>query len=81
MGLKDSAMVPLVYSQFIMPEDDAVSLTSKSMLSIIEMLEQDPDLDVMDQLFLENHMYVLNAAYHGWKQRNDISTAGHSGEV
>lgn len=54
-----------------MEEDTAVSIAGRSMLSIVEMLGQDPDLDVIDQTFLENHLYLINTAYYRWKQRND----------
>lgn len=32
-------------------------------------LEQDPKLDLTDQMFLENHLHVLHLAYATWKAR------------
>jgi hypothetical protein len=42
----------------------------KHILDMIKWLEQDPKLDMVDQLLIENHLQVLQMAYAGWKSRH-----------
>ena len=55
-----------------MPErlDRTLSDFGKSTLSLAEMLERDPQLGLIEQVFIENHIHILQSAYNTWKRRN-----------
>lgn len=42
----------------------------KASLSLAEFLEHDPKLDMVEQIFIENHMHVIGLAFGAWKRRN-----------
>jgi hypothetical protein len=37
------------------------------------MLERDPQLGLIEQVFIENHIHILQSAYNTWKRRNASS--------
>ena len=43
----------------------------KCTLALTELLGADPPLDIIEQIFLENHIHVLQLAYGAWKRRNN----------
>ncbi|BFU94430.1 MAG: protein of unknown function [Nitrospira sp.] len=48
----------------------SMSEFAHSTLSLTEFLEEDPDLDIVEQIFIENHIYVVRSAYGAWKRRH-----------
>ena len=54
-----------------MPErqDRTLSDFGKSAIALAEMLERDPSLGLIEQVFIENHVHILQAAYNTWKRR------------
>ncbi|HKE60850.1 MAG TPA: hypothetical protein VKB33_00165 [Nitrospira sp.] len=42
----------------------------KLIQDMTKWLEHDPKLDLVDQLFIENHLQVVRMAYAGWKSRH-----------
>jgi hypothetical protein len=58
-----------------MPErlDRTLSDFGKSTLGLAEMLERDPQLGLIEQVFIENHIHILQSAYNTWKRRNASS--------
>ena len=53
--------------------DQTLSEFGKCAMSLAELLEHDPQLGLIEQIFIENHIHVLHLAYSTWKRRN---TAG-----
>lgn len=53
-----------------MGKDQAFYEFGKSAKEIANLLECDSDMNENEQLFLENHLYVLGMTYAGWKLRN-----------
>lgn len=49
--------------------DHALSEFGKCTLALAEWLEEDPPLDMVEQIFIENHIHVLRLAYGAWKRR------------
>lgn len=48
----------------------SMSEFAHSTLSLTEFLEEDPELDIVEQIFIENHIYVVRSAYGAWKRRH-----------
>jgi hypothetical protein len=42
----------------------------KCSLALTELLEQDMPLDMVEEMFIENHIRVIQLAYGAWKRRN-----------
>lgn len=55
-----------------MPEklNRTLSDFGKSSMALAEMLESDPRFDLIEQVFIENHIHILQSAYNTWKRRN-----------
>lgn len=47
----------------LLPELGRLTMELKS------WLEKDPQLDLTDQMFIENHLHVLHLSYATWKVR------------
>ena len=39
-------------------------------MALAEMLESDPRFGLIEQVFIENHIHILQSAYSTWKRRN-----------
>ncbi len=52
-----------------MVNPNTLSEFGKCTLALAERLEEDPPLDMVEQIFIENHIYVLQMAYGAWKRR------------
>ena len=46
----------------------------KAILDLSKWMEQDPDLDTMDQLAIENSIQMLQMIYVSWKKRTNAGT-------
>ena len=55
--------------------DDTLLEFGKCTLALTEMLEENPPLDMVEQLFIENHLHVLQLAYGAWKRRENTKHA------
>jgi len=55
-----------------MPEklNRTLSDFGKSSMALAEMLEGDPSFGLIEQVFIENHIHILQSAYNTWKRRN-----------
>ncbi|HEY6085625.1 MAG TPA: hypothetical protein VIU63_09535 [Nitrospira sp.] len=42
---------------------------ARGILALAEWLEDNPQIDMVDQVFIENHLYVAQSAYGAWKYR------------
>lgn len=62
-----------------MPErmNRTLSDFGKSAMALAEMLEGDPRFGLIEQVFIENHIHILQSAYNTWKRR-DTSKKNHS---
>lgn len=38
--------------------------------ALIELLHENPRLEMVEQMFLESHLALIRTAYDGWKRRN-----------
>ena len=43
---------------------------ARCVLALAEWLEENPQIDMVDQVFIENHLYVGQSAYGAWKHRS-----------
>lgn len=50
--------------------DATLSQFGKHALALTEWLEHNPELGLVDQIFIENHIHVLRLAYTAWKLRH-----------
>ena len=59
----------------IMPErpDRILSDFGRTAMALAEMLQRQLDLGLLEQIFIENHIHVLQSAYSSWKRRNTQS--------
>ena len=55
-----------------MPEklNRTLSDFGKSSMALAEMLEGDTRFGLIEQVFIENHIHILQSAYNTWKRRN-----------
>jgi hypothetical protein len=55
-----------------MPENLNRTLSDfgKSSMALAEMLEGDTRFGLIEQVFIENHIHILQSAYNTWKRRN-----------
>ena len=42
---------------------------AKHALALTKFLEENPPLDIVEQIFIENHLHVLRMGYSAWKRR------------
>ena len=49
--------------------NSTLSEFGKCVLALAEWLEQDPPLDMVEQVFIENHVHVLRLSFGAWKRR------------
>jgi len=52
-----------------MAQSKIMSEFGKLIHDMTKWLDHDPKLDMVDQLFIENHLQVVQMAYAGWKSR------------
>jgi hypothetical protein len=50
--------------------DDVLSSFGKCTLGLAALLEDNPKLNHIEQMFIENHMTVIQLAYSAWKRNN-----------
>jgi len=53
--------------------DKSLSEFGRSIIALAETLETNPDLGLIEQIFIENHMHILQSAYGTWQRRNKAS--------
>ena len=41
--------------------------------ALIELLHENPKLEMVEQMFLESHLALIRTAYDGWKRRNSTN--------
>ena len=57
--------------------DKKVDDLRKAIVDLSKWMEQDPKLDTMDQLAIENSIQMLQMIYVSWKQRTSTGVVGH----
>jgi hypothetical protein len=50
--------------------DKTLSEFGRSIIALAETLQSNPDFGVIEQIFIENHMHILQSAYGTWQRRN-----------
>jgi hypothetical protein len=53
-------------------QSKTLSEFAQSILALTEFLEEDPDMDMVEQIFIENHIHVVRLAYGAWKRRHSV---------
>jgi hypothetical protein len=56
--------------------DKNVDDLRKAIVDLSKWMEQDPKLDTMDQLAIENSIQMLQMIYVSWKKRASTGTVG-----
>lgn len=46
--------------------------------ALAELLKESPPLTAVDQLFIENHLHIVQLTYSAWKRRHGLSNQGGS---
>ena len=41
--------------------------------ALIELLHENPKLEMVEQMFLDSHLALIRTAYNGWKRRNSAT--------
>ncbi len=50
--------------------DEVLSAFGQSLRALIELLHEDPRLEIVEQMFIESNLSLLRSAFDGWKLRN-----------
>ena len=49
--------------------DRTLSEFAKSSMALADMLESDIPIGLIEQIFIENHIHILQSAYSSWQRR------------
>jgi hypothetical protein len=58
--------------------DRILSDFGKSTMALAQRLEEEPDFGLIEQVFIENHIHILQSAYGSWKRRRVSKASGGS---
>jgi hypothetical protein len=50
--------------------DKILSDFGKSAMALVERLEGDAQFGLIEQVFIDNHMHIIQSAYGSWKRRH-----------
>jgi hypothetical protein len=53
--------------------DDILGPFGQCTRALIELLHENPRLEMVEQMFIESHLALIRTAYDGWKRRNSAS--------
>jgi hypothetical protein len=56
--------------------DRILSEFGKSAMALAQRLEEDPHFGLIEQVFIENHVHILQSAYSSWKRRHLMKASG-----
>ena len=56
--------------------DRNLSDFGKYTMALAQRLEEDPHLGVIEQVFIENHIHIIQSAYGSWKRRRHTKASG-----
>jgi hypothetical protein len=56
--------------------DRILSDFGKCTMALVERLEQDPQYGLIEQVFIENHIHILQSVYNSWKRRHFNKASG-----
>ena len=56
--------------------DRILSDFGKSVMALAERLEENPPFGLIEQVFIENHMHIIQSAYSTWKRRHLRKASG-----
>jgi len=45
-------------------------------MALVERLEGDPQFGLIEQVFIENHIHIIQSAYSSWKRRHLSKASG-----
>jgi len=51
--------------------DDILATFGQCTRALIELLHEDPRLEMVEQMCIESHLALIRTAYNGWKRRHD----------
>lgn len=52
--------------------DGALSEFGKNSMALAEMLEHNMQIGLIEQIFIENHIHIIQSAYGSWKRRRRL---------
>ena len=47
-----------------------------SAMALAQRLEEDPHLGLIEQVFIENHIHIIQSTYSSWKRRRHMKASG-----
>jgi len=56
--------------------DKILSEFRKSTMALVERLEGEPQFGLIEQIFIENHIHIIQSAYSSWKRRHLSKASG-----
>lgn len=56
--------------------DRILSDFGKSAMALALRLENEPDFGLIEQVFIENHIHIIQSAYSSWKRRQLSKASG-----
>ena len=56
--------------------DRTLSEFGKSTIALVETLEGDPQFGLIEQVFIENHIHIIQSTYSSWKRRHLSKASG-----
>lgn len=56
--------------------DRILSDFGKSSMALALRLENEPDFGLIEQVFIENHIHIIQSAYSSWKRRQLSKASG-----
>lgn len=52
--------------------DGTLSEFGKNSMALAELLERNMQIGLLEQIFIENHIHILQSAYGSWKRRRRL---------
>ena len=56
--------------------DRNLSDFGKSTMALAQRLEENPHLGLIEQVFIENHIHIIQSTYSSWKRRRHTKASG-----
>ncbi len=54
--------------------DDILGTFGQCTRALIDLLHENPRLEMVEQMFIESHLALIRTAYDGWKRRSTASS-------
>ena len=56
--------------------DQNLSEFAKATMALAQRLEENPELGLFEQVFIENHIHIIQSVYSSWKRRHHMKASG-----